>query len=138
MLAWLSRGARSLVLVACLAGFGCQRSGAEDPDQVARLDRSIEALRDAPNGEKAPYLDELRSQKCPSPRYCELKRVCTRAYSDHLEALERVQEIRGNGAKAPDSLRKLEAAKQALLAAEKLAQRCVTLQAELREQKPGG
>lgn len=102
---------------------------------MAGLHRSIDALRDAPNHDKAPYLDELRSKKCTSPRLCELKRVCTLAYSRHLAALGKVGKINATGANAPGAKEALQHARQALIEAERLTQRCVALQADLRDPK---
>ena len=100
---------------------------------MALLHRSIDALRDAANHDKAPYLEELRSKKCSAPRLCELKRVCTDAYSRHVEALREVDEISARGADAPGAAGKLQNARRGLVEAERLAQRCVSMQAELRD-----
>jgi hypothetical protein len=125
------------VLLGGWVGVACDASPGEHPDELARLHRGIDALRDADNHDKAPYLDELRSQECSSPRSCELKRVCTHAYTRHVQALREAAEIGERETPSKDAIERLRAAKRGLVEAEREAQRCVEVQAELRDSSAG-
>ena len=104
--------------------------------EAAAIAHAIDQLRQAPNSAKRPHLSALAKQPCTAPPICELKKLCHRAYAEHISALDEI-------AKATDELdrvaaaeldRRLESARSRLVAAEQAAQRCVTQQAALRDE----
>jgi len=121
------------VVLGGLVAAACDTAPREAPDELGRLHRSIDTLRDADHRDKPPYLDELRSQKCSSPRTCELKRICTDAYTRHVAALREAEEIGALKTPSRKAIERLRAAKRGLVAAEREAQRCVELQSALRD-----
>ena len=93
---------------------------------AARLLRSIEQLRDAPNAAKAELLERLEGQACSEPVPCELKSQCVQSYRTHVSAGRRIDAARR--ALAPEaSAEDLGAAAAATRAA----------QAELQQAQPG-
>lgn len=58
------------------------------------MNRAIEVLREAPNGEKPKLFAALQSAHCEAPDLCELKRVCVAGFSKHLHALTETDRAR--------------------------------------------
>ncbi|MDQ2647191.1 MAG: hypothetical protein M3020_25530, partial [Myxococcota bacterium] len=80
---------RVLVLSA-LALFGCRSQEARALEaEAARIGRAVDALRDAPNEAKAPLLGALEAEACDDSETCGLKALCSRAYSRHVEGLDK-------------------------------------------------
>ena len=83
---------RKLVLSTVLLG-ACQ-SG-RDPaaaQELADLETSIDALRNAPNQLKGPALRDLRAVPCA--HFCELKSRCVEAYAEHLAVLSEIRALK--------------------------------------------
>jgi hypothetical protein len=69
-----------------LAG-GCHAQNEADRRVEAGIvTHAVEALRNAPNAGKRPFLDKLEATECKA--LCELRDVCVRAYSLQQSALE--------------------------------------------------
>jgi hypothetical protein len=101
------------------------------------MERAIDTLRSAPNAEKAPYLRALSTVACGDEELCELKRVCVGAYTRHLQALERLAELKSASNQGPGNTAGIENTRAQLVQAGREAQHCVTLQAEARQRAQG-
>ncbi len=86
-----------LWLLGCLVlGVSACRARAERERDaaLARLALAIDAVRDAPNGEKAPPLARLRKLACRYPSECELQELCVQGYSLHVRSIEHTAQVR--------------------------------------------
>jgi hypothetical protein len=111
---------------------GCdKRPPQEAVAEAAGLSHGIDALRQAPNPEKAGRLALLRQAPCSEPRLCELKRECERAYAKHVAALEQLEKVKAELTKGQEEGLddELDGARAALIEAEAETQSCVALQA---------
>jgi hypothetical protein len=129
---------RVLVLSA-LALCGCRSQEARALEaEAARLGRAIDALRDAPNEAKAPLLRALEAEACDNSDTCGLKALCSRAYSRHVEGLDKSARVKSllaadagtEQAQAAAAL--LKEAESALAEAAQLTEECAAKQGELR------
>jgi hypothetical protein len=131
-----------VLLALALAAFGgaCRSQEARALEvESARIGRAVDALRDAPNPAKAPLLKALEAEACTLKAACELKALCARAYTRHLESLassERAKLLLGDPEGGTDATL---AAASALNQAEaeqaeagKLTEACAAKQGELR------
>jgi len=77
----------------------------------------------------------LRQMPCSEPDLCELKRECDRAYTRHVAALDRVQQVKTELDKGEEEGLddELDGARAALIEAEAETQSCVALQAAVKE-----
>lgn len=120
-------------MVLCAA---CDKRPSQDAvAEAAGLSHGIDALRQAPNLEKAERLAALRQMPCGEPDLCELKRECERAYTKHVVALGRVERVKLDLEKGQAAALEveLEQARAALIEAEAETQGCVALQAAAQE-----
>jgi hypothetical protein len=107
--------------------------------ESARLGRAIDALRDAPNPAKAPLLRALESEPCEQAAACELKALCVRAYTRHVDSLVASERARtllatpGGGSEATlAAASAVNQAEAALVEAQKLTGDCTAAQGALR------
>ena len=127
------------LLVAALALLGCRSQEARALEaEAARIGRAVDALRDAPNEAKSPLLAALEAEACDDPETCGLKALCSRAYSRHVEGVEKSARVKAllapdagtEAARAAVAL--LREAESALAEAAKLTEECAAKQGELR------
>ena len=84
--------AAAVAAVACVA---CRRESAEAlRGEAAFVARAVEALRAAPNAEKAPFLKALQAAPCAADDVCGLKKACVDAYTLEQAALDAVSAVR--------------------------------------------
>ena len=62
--------------------------------EAASVARAVEALRQAPNAEKAPFLKALKAAPCDAEDVCALKKACVDAYVLEQAALDAVSAVR--------------------------------------------
>jgi hypothetical protein len=125
-------------LALCAAACRSQESRALEAES-ARLGRSIDAVRTAPNAGKSPLLRALKAEACGHPDTCEMKSLCERAYSRHVESLEASERAKALLA-APDggsdaalaAASAVNQAEAALAEAQRLTEACAARQGELR------
>ncbi len=129
---------RVLVLSA-LALFGCRSQEARALEaEAARIGRAVDALRDAPNEAKAPLLGVLEAEACDNSETCGLKALCSRAYSRHVEGLDKSARVKAMLApdagteQAQAAAALLKEAESALAEAAQLTEECAAKQGELR------
>lgn len=86
--------ARWAFALAGLTALAC-RGEAEEAHraEAARVARSVQQLRAAPNPAKAPFLAALEAEPCASSDARELKATCVAAYRDLLGALGTAREL---------------------------------------------
>lgn len=128
---------RTLLLALALLGCRSQEARALEAE-AARIGRAVDALRDAPNEAKSPLLAALEGEACNDPETCGLKALCSRAYSRHVEGLEKSARVKallapdaGTGP-AREAVALLREAEDALAEAAKLTEECAAKQGELR------
>jgi hypothetical protein len=88
---------RLTAILGALALFACRAHGENDEAarvEAGRVARAVEALRQAPNGQKAPLLSALRNVTCTASDVCALKNSCVAAYSLELGALDALRAVR--------------------------------------------
>jgi hypothetical protein len=56
--------------------------------EAGQMSRAIDELRRAHNDQKRPLLLKLESIPCSNTEVCEMKRVCSAAYTLHLASIE--------------------------------------------------
>ena len=101
--------------------------------EAGRISRAIDVLREAPNAQKAELFSQLQSAACETPDLCELKRLCTAGYAQHLSGLGETAHAKAlladGGAEAQaQASQALDAAKNALSAAEPHIAECADAQ----------
>ncbi len=130
---------KRFLLAAALALFGCRSQEARAVEaEAARISRAVDALRDAPNEAKSPLLRALDAESCDHPETCGLKALCSRAYSRHVEGLDKSARVKAllapdagaDQAQAAAAL--LSEAEAALGEARRLTEDCAAKQGELR------
>lgn len=119
-----------MVALASVAACG-KRPSQDAVAEAAALSHGIDALRQAPNPDKAERLAALRQMPCSEPDLCELKRECERAYTKHVVALARVERVNLDIEKGEEEglEDELDGARATLIEAEAETQGCVGLQA---------
>jgi hypothetical protein len=128
-----AQGAQSSAapLIAALAFALCGCRSAELEEREARaLVAGIDALRKAPDPDKAAALDVLVLTPCSVPAVCEVKTRCARAYQIHVEGLRFRADAQALGADDPSRGERLAGAERHLAYATSLAEQCT--QHELR------
>jgi len=107
--------------------------------ETARVSRAIDAVRNAPNAGKAPLLRALESEPCAQPPACELKGLCVRAYSRHVDSLTASERAKllldapdGGTEAALAAASAVNEAEAALSEAQRLTEACTAAQGELR------
>ena len=101
--------------------------------EAGRLSRAIDVLREAPNAQKAELFSQLQGASCETPDLCELRRLCTAGYAQHLSGLSQTARAKAlladGGAQAEaQASQALDAAKTALSAAEPQITQCADAQ----------
>ena len=56
--------------------------------EAGRISRAVDLLREAPNAKKPELFAALQKEPCETADLCELKRLCSAAYAEHLSGLE--------------------------------------------------
>jgi hypothetical protein len=99
------------------------------------LGPAIDALREAPNHEKAEFLKRLKSVSCEETELCALRSLCLAAYQQHVNALatigrvkEQLPATRSRGLETA-----LSAARKELLEAGKRTHECAQRRANFAE-----
>lgn len=107
-----------------------------DPDaqqSAGRVARAVEQLRNAPNAGKPVALGALGKLSCSGPEVCETRDACTKAYTEHIDALSLTAaaklKMESDGAEAA---RLLGAAEEKLGAAALLVTACTERESALR------
>jgi len=128
----------ALVCLALCAACRSQESRALEAES-ARVGRSIDEVRNAPNAGKAPLLRALEAEACEHPAVCEMKSLCVRAYSRHVESLEASARAKsllatpdGGSDAALAAASAVNQAEAALGEAQRLTEACAAGQGELR------
>ena len=98
--------------------------------EAERFVRMVEVLREADNEVKSDPLAALEATSCTVKAVCELKRVCTRGYRRHVDAVAELQRARTglDRLHPPD----LEAIKRRLSAAQPDIEACTNAEGALR------
>ena len=99
--------------------------------EAGRISRAIDLLREAPNAQKTELFADLEGASCETPDLCQLKRLCTAGYTQHLRGLSQTAEAKAllmGGAADSEVSRALDAAKTALAQAEPQIARCADAQ----------
>ena len=97
------------------------------------MNRAIEALRNADNGQKSTLLSALRAVPCSIADVCAVQSVCVAAYEEHVLALDLIQRTKATARTAPvETLtRSLAEAERSLAHAKETTDTCVTKQGEM-------
>jgi hypothetical protein len=127
------------LLASALALIGCRSQEARALEaEAARLGRAIDALRDAPNEAKTPLLRALDAEACDHTETCGLKALCSRAYTRHVEGLDKSARVKAllapdaGAHQAREAALLLGEAESAVGEARKLTEDCAAKQGELR------
>lgn len=128
-----------LALGAALACAGCRRESAEArKGEAAGVARAVEALRQAPNAEKPPFLKALKAVPCTADDVCELQKACVDAYALEQSALEAVSAVRSRTRTADalnsDAVDLLANAERDLGRSRELTKTCADLEGAARRQ----
>jgi hypothetical protein len=84
-----------VLLALALVSAGCRSESVEARrGEAAGVARAVEALRQAPNAEKAPFLKALKAVPCDAGDVCTLKKACVDAYVLEQTALDAVSAVR--------------------------------------------
>jgi hypothetical protein len=130
----------SLWTVATLLGnlvTGCKLESEEARrGEAGNVTHAVEALRNAPNESKRPFLTALESTTCRSDDVCALKKTCVEAYSLELGALDALSAVRkdtsGGDSLGTAAVELLGRAEQDLTRSHDLATTCADLEGAAR------
>ena len=104
--------------------------------EAAGVARSVEALRQAPNAEKAPFLKALKAAPCAAEDVCALKKACVDAYVLEQAALDAVSAVRARTRTADalnsDAVELLANAERDLGRSRELTKACADLEGAAR------
>lgn len=119
--------------LAMLVLTGCDGHEQRRAAELSRLGPAIDQLRQAPNRDKAEFLERLRSIPCEDVELCALRSLCLAAYERHTRALKTIDLVKAKVARPEaDGLEAaLDTAKQDLHEAGKRAQECARRRATL-------
>ena len=83
---------RSHIIVALALGLLCVscRGPRRNAEQLVF---AVRALREAPNAQKPPHLETLKSRSCDTESLCDYKARCVKAYALHLSAVQEVDRL---------------------------------------------
>jgi hypothetical protein len=120
----LSASCAALSLVQCSFG-----PSAAQKAEAGRLSRAIDELREASNAQKPELFAALQGAACETADLCELKRLCTAGYAQHLSGLDQTARAKAlladGGAEAGvAAIQALDVAKAALSQAEPQIAQC--------------
>ncbi len=128
-----------ILVLSALSLLGCRSQEARALEaEAARIGRAVDALRDAPNEAKAPLLGALEAEACDDSETCGLKALCSRAYSRHVEGLDKSARVKAmlapdaGAEQAGAAVALLKEAESALAEAAQLTEDCAAKQGELR------
>jgi hypothetical protein len=103
--------------------------------EAARISRSIDALRSAPNDGKAPLAKALSSEPCSFDDVCGLRDACVHAYQAHVGGLDSLRIARRAAENDSGPTAKIaelaQTAEDQLARAKHEVERCADRQAEL-------